>query len=130
MVCFRLVGAVGIHDRCPVHGIYAPTYDYGTIKQPKFSASYRLVGQSSMYANWGRSFQIGSGDGAYRRQPGNLGPSINDGLEAGFKFAPSAVMDGRLAYWEQRASGEVATILGASTLPCLRAPSAIPMAIP
>lgn len=34
-------------------GLYAPTYDYGTIKQPKFSASYRLVGQSSMYANWG-----------------------------------------------------------------------------
>lgn len=93
-------------------GITAPSYDYGTIKQPKFSASYRLAGQSSAYANWGRTFQIGTGDGAYRRQPGNLGPSINDGWEAGFKFAPTAVLDGRLAYWEQRASGEVATILG------------------
>lgn len=99
-----------LHD--VLAGIVAPSYEYGTIKQPKFSASYRVGEQSSVYANWGRTFQIGSGDGAYRRQSGNLGPSINDGWEAGFKFAPSPVVDGRLAYWEQRASGEVATILG------------------
>ena len=36
-------------------GITAPSYDYGTIKQPKFSASYRFAGQSSAYANWGRT---------------------------------------------------------------------------
>ncbi|MBB3827132.1 TonB-dependent receptor [Xanthomonas arboricola] len=99
-----------LHD--VLAGVVAPTYDYGTIKQPKFSASYRVGKQSSVYANWGRTFQVGSGDGAYRRHPGNLGPSINDGWETGFKFAPSAILDGRLAYWEQRASGEVATILG------------------
>lgn len=99
-----------LHD--VLAGSVAPTYDYGTIKQPKFSASYRVGGQSSVYANWGRTFQIGSGDGAYRRQSGDLGPSINDGWETGFKFAPSTLVDGRLAYWEQRASGEVATVLG------------------
>jgi len=99
-----------LHD--VLAGIFAPSYDYGTIKQPKFSASYHVGEQSSVYANWGRTFQIGSGDGAYRRQPGHLWPSINDGWEVGFKFAPSSLVDGRLAYWEQRASGEVATILG------------------
>lgn len=98
------------HDR--MGGTSAPAYDYGLIKQPKFSASYALSSQLTAYANWGRTFQIGSGNGAYRTQPDNVRPSINDGWEAGFKFAPAAWIDGRVAYWEQRASDEVATILG------------------
>ncbi|PPU73441.1 TonB-dependent receptor [Xanthomonas melonis] len=104
-----------LHD--VLAGVYAPIYRYGAIRQPKFSASYRVGEHDSVYANWGRSFQIGSGDGAYRRQSADLGPSINDGWEAGFKFAPSVLLDGRLAYWEQRASGEVATVLGVNGVP-------------
>ncbi|MET0289613.1 MAG: TonB-dependent receptor, partial [Pseudoxanthomonas sp.] len=55
------------HDR--MGGTSAPVYDYGLIKQPKFSASYALSPQLAAYANWGRTFQIGSGNGAYRTQP-------------------------------------------------------------
>ncbi len=93
-------------------GARYPAHDYGLIKQPKFSLAYALSAQASAYANWGRTFQIGSGDGAYRLQRGNLRPSINQGWEAGLKFTPRPWLDGRVAYWQQRASDEVATILG------------------
>jgi len=88
-------------------------YGYGTIRQPKLSASYALGAAWTAYANWGRSFQIGAGDGAYRTTVHDLGPSINTGWEAGLKFVPAAWLSGRVAYWEQRADGEVATVLGA-----------------
>lgn len=90
----------------------APVHDYGLIRQPKFSASYTLSDAVVAYANWGRTFQIGSGNGAYRTQPGTLAPSINEGWEAGLKWSPVAGLQTRLALWEQRASDEVATILG------------------
>ncbi|HHW4677952.1 MAG TPA: TonB-dependent receptor [Xylella sp.] len=89
-----------------------PVYGYGTIQQPKFSVSYDLSHDVTAYANWGRTFQIGSGNGAYRIQTDNLAPSINDGWETGFTFKPWSWANARLAYWQQRASGEVATILG------------------
>ena len=90
----------------------APVYDYGLIKQPKLSVSYDLASTTVAYANWGRTFQIGSGNGAYRTQAGNLLPSINEGWETGLKWAPTLGLQTRVAYWEQRASDEVATILG------------------
>lgn len=93
-------------------GLRYPVYRYGAIRQPKFSASYLLGERTSAYANWGRSFQIGTGNGAYRSARNQLAPSINDGWEAGLKFSPWHWADARLAYWEQRASGEVATVLG------------------
>jgi iron complex outermembrane receptor protein len=93
-------------------GARYPAYAYGAIKQPKLSAVFALTAQTSAYANLGRTFQIGSGNGAYRSQPGNLAPSYNDGWEAGLKFADAKRLDARIAYWEQRASDEVATILG------------------
>ncbi len=93
-------------------GTRAPVYDYGLIRQPKLSVSYDLGSRTVAYANWGRTFQIGSGNGAYRTQPGNLSPSINDGWETGLKWAPVQGLQARIAYWEQRASDEVATILG------------------
>ncbi|WP_434027368.1 TonB-dependent receptor [[Pseudomonas] boreopolis] len=94
------------------NGARYPVYGYGTIRQPKFSAAYRLGETSTAYANWGRSFQIGTGNGAYRTGANDLAPSINTGWEAGLKFRPGPWADARLAYWEQRASGEVATVLG------------------
>ncbi|WP_236512311.1 TonB-dependent receptor [Stenotrophomonas sp. PA-6-5C] len=90
----------------------APVYGYGLIKQPKLSASYDLGATTIAYANWGRTFQIGSGNGAYRAQSGNLSPSINEGWETGLKWTPVQGLQTRLAYWEQRASDEVATVLG------------------
>ncbi|WP_348752601.1 TonB-dependent receptor [uncultured Aquincola sp.] len=92
-------------------------YDYGLVKQPKISVAYTVSPQASVYANWGRSFQIGTGIDAYRTQTRNLSPSINDGWEAGLKFSPLAGLEGRVAYWEQRASGEVARVLGVDGLP-------------
>ncbi len=90
----------------------APIYDYGLIKQPKLSVSYDLSPATVVYANWGRTFQIGSGNGAYRTQSTQLAPSINEGWETGLKWAPIQGLQTRLAYWEQRASDEVATVLG------------------
>ncbi len=98
-------------------GNTSPVHDYGLIKQPKISVAYTFGPQIGTYANWGRTFQIGSGIDAYRTQARNLAPSINDGWEAGVKFTPLAWLDGRLAYWEQRASGEVARVLGVDGLP-------------
>lgn len=90
----------------------APVNDYGLIKQPKFSASYAFNDAVVGYANWGRTFQIGSGNGAYRTQPGSLAPSINEGWEAGLKWSPFVGLQTRVALWEQTASDEVATVLG------------------
>ena len=98
-------------------GTTSPVNDYGTIRQPKISIAYALAPQASVYGNWGRTFQIGTGIDAYRTQARNLGPSINDGWEAGVKFAPLPWLDARVAYWEQRASGEVARVLGVDGLP-------------
>jgi len=53
----------------------APINDYGLVKQPKLSVSYDLAQDVVAYANWGRTFQIGSGNGAYRTQARDLAPS-------------------------------------------------------
>lgn len=83
--------------------------DYGLIKQPKISVVYSPWKQASLYANWGRTFQVGTGAAAYKVPPRDtdLAPSINDGWETGIKFAPADWIDGRVAYWQQEASGEV-----------------------
>ncbi len=98
-------------------GITSPVHDYGTIRQPKISVAYAVRDDVSVYGNWGRTFQIGTGIDAYRTQPRNLAPSINDGWETGVKFQPLPWLDARVAYWEQRASGEVARVLGVDGLP-------------
>lgn len=98
-------------------GSTAPAHDYGLIQQPKISVAYALAPQASAYVNWGRTFQIGTGIDGYRTQTRNLKPSINDGWEAGLKLQPRAGLDARVAYWEQRASGEVARVLGVDGLP-------------
>ncbi len=98
-------------------GAVAPTYDYGSIRQPKISVAYALRDDLSVYGNWGRTFQIGTGIDAYRTQARNLSPSINDGWESGVKFQPLPWLNARVAYWEQRASGEVTRVLGVDGLP-------------
>jgi len=83
--------------------------DYGLIKQPKLSVVYSPLAAASIYANWGRTFQVGTGAAAYKVPPRDtdLAPSINDGWETGIKVMPADWVDGRVAYWQQEASGEV-----------------------
>lgn len=83
--------------------------DYGLIKQPKLSVVYSPWEVASVYANWGRTFQVGTGAAAYKIPPRttDLEPSINEGWETGVKFTPSEWVDGRIAYWQQEATGEV-----------------------
>lgn len=90
-------------------GETASVNDYGTIRQPKIGVVYTPIEALSLYGNWGRTFQVGVGSGAYRlaTQSDDLKPSLNDGWETGIKFRPAAWLDGRLAYWEQKASDEV-----------------------
>ncbi|MFA7822616.1 TonB-dependent receptor [Aeromonas dhakensis] len=90
-------------------GERATVNDYGSIRQPKFSLVYSPWKEASFYANWGRTFQVGVGSGAYKLagQADDLKPSINEGWETGIKFSPVAWLDGRVAYWEQHATDEV-----------------------
>lgn len=91
----------------PSQGTHYGIQDYGVIRQPKFSVVYSPVKEASLYANWGRTFQVGAGAAAYKSNANDLRPSINDGWETGVKFAPAQWVDGRVAVWEQRASDEV-----------------------
>ncbi|WP_110398930.1 TonB-dependent receptor [Sphaerotilus hippei] len=90
-------------------GETADVNDYGTIRQPKLSAVWTLRPEASLYANWGRTFQIGTEAAAYKVPPrtADLKPSINEGWELGVKFAPLPWLDGRLAGWQQTATDEV-----------------------
>ncbi|WP_114395272.1 TonB-dependent receptor [Oleisolibacter albus] len=103
------VDAVGgdHHDRLSGRGY--DVNDYGTIDQPKISAALTPVDGVVVYGNWGRSFQIGVGSGAYKIPPRttDLAASVNEGWETGVKLSPGRWLETRLAYWEQTASGEV-----------------------
>lgn len=92
-----------------LNGLQYPINDYGLVRQPKFSVVYAPVPEHSVYANWGRSFQVGVGAAAYKVPPRttDLAPSINQGWELGWKFKPVAWLEGRLAVWTQTASNEV-----------------------
>jgi len=80
---------------------------YGTIGQPKLSLVYTAAPGWNLYANAGRTFQVGVGTAAYKvNQTEDLRPSINDGWEFGMKFNPLPWLDGRVAAWEQTASNE------------------------
>jgi iron complex outermembrane receptor protein len=92
-----------------LNGSKAPINDYGAISQPKLAVAIKPVKGVTIYGNWGRSFQIGVGSGAYLIAPLviNLAPSINEGWEAGIKIAPTAAFEARVALWQQTASGEI-----------------------
>ena len=100
----RLGGS--FHNR--LAGSSAPINDYGDIVQPKLSAVWSPSAGQSVYANWGRSFQVGSGAALFKvTHSEDLAPSINDGWELGWKFSRGEDLGGRVALWEQRASNEV-----------------------
>lgn len=97
------------HFRNGLNGTTAPINDYGAISQPKLSVSVTPAQGFTLYGNYGKSFQIGLASGAYLIPPRttNLDPSINEGWEFGLKYAPSVAFEGRLAAWEQTATGEI-----------------------
>lgn len=82
--------------------------DYGSIKQPKLSVALTPAQGITAYANWGKTFQIGTESGAYLIAPRlvDLAPSINEGWEAGIKLKRGPV-EGRIAAWRQTATGEI-----------------------
>lgn len=92
---------------------------YGWIHQPKLSAVYGLTDSASVYANWGRTFQVltGSRAPAYVTSAGQreFSPSINTGTELGVKFKPTSLTDMRLAVWRQDATDEVANMPSTGT---------------
>lgn len=91
-------------------GTTAPINDYGAIKQPKLSVAILPADGVTLYGNWGKTFQIGLGSGAYLIPPRqvDLAPSINEGWELGVKYQLEQNVEARLAYWEQSATGEIA----------------------
>ncbi|OEU77833.1 MAG: hypothetical protein BA865_03995 [Desulfobacterales bacterium S5133MH4] len=88
--------------------------DYGEIWQPKIGAVVTPVPGYNLYANWGRTFQIGAESMRFgERSNGDLFDdrdvdySKNDGWEAGIKVSPVKWLAARLSYWEQDAKDEV-----------------------
>ena len=91
--------------------------DYGWINQPKISVVYNLNPVNSLYANWGKTFQLLTG-GAYTSGPyasSLTSPSVNTGEELGYKFNNGQGIDGRIAVWQQSAPDEVANLAAAGT---------------
>ncbi|WP_018411598.1 TonB-dependent receptor [Methyloversatilis thermotolerans] len=99
-------------------GVSAPLQDYGWIEQPKLSVVYSPASSVSVYANWGRTFQVltGSRNPAYLT-PGqsDFKPSINTGKEIGVKLTPDERTDMRIALWQQDATDEVANMPSTGT---------------
>ncbi len=85
--------------------VTTPIIDYGTVWQPKLGAVFTPVAGWSAYANFGRSFQIGTGLASYSSKP--LDPSVNDGWEVGVITAPAAWLTVRGGVWRQTATDEV-----------------------
>lgn len=99
-------------------GVNASLQDYGWIQQPKLSVVYGVAEDVSLYANWGRTFQIltGSTAPAYMTQgQASFDPSMNTGKEVGIKYTPFMGTEARLAVWEQEATDEVANMPSTGT---------------
>jgi len=86
-------------------GARLPVIGYGTIWQPKLGALATMREGVNLYANYGRSFQVGVGAAAFSTQP--LGYSTNDGWEGGVRLAPTNWLTTRVGVWGQDASDEL-----------------------
>lgn len=88
--------------------------DYDEIWQPKIGAVVTPYPGYNLYANWGRSFQIGAESLRFGQtskdvpfDDRNVDYSKNDGWEAGIKVSPVKWLAFRASYWEQDADDEV-----------------------
>lgn len=96
------------------YGAYALN-DYGTISQPKIGMTITPIEGYSLYGNWGRTFQVGLGQATFLgRNQSNTGPSLNDGWEVGVKLKPADWIEGRVAYWSQKATNEISRDLASA----------------
>ncbi|MCS4312451.1 iron complex outermembrane receptor protein [Pseudomonas sp. BIGb0381] len=92
--------------------------DYGWIEQPKLSVVYSINQDIDVYANWGRTFQIltGNADPGYLiNGASHYEPSINTGKEVGIKYRPFAGTETRVAVWQQDATDEVSNMPATGT---------------
>jgi iron complex outermembrane recepter protein len=82
---------------------------YRNIEQPKLGVAITPLDAITLYANWGRTYQIGLASGAYLIPPRvrDIDASINEGWELGLRYAPGERLEARIALWQQKASGEV-----------------------
>lgn len=92
-----------------LNGRAYPVNDYGTISQPKLSVAVEPVAGVTAYGNYGRTFQIGAGSGAFIVPPRarDVAPSINEGYEAGVRLSRGRWLTARAALWQQTANGEL-----------------------
>ncbi|MBW6526166.1 TonB-dependent receptor [Sphingomonas sp. RHCKR7] len=92
-----------------LNGRRYPVNDYGTISQPKLSIAVEPVAGVTAYGNYGRTFQIGAGSGAFIVPPRarDVAASINEGYEAGVRLARGRWLTARAALWQQTATGEL-----------------------
>lgn len=90
-------------------GSTAPINNYATISQPKLSVAIVPAHGVTVYGNYGRTFQIGVGSGAYLIPPRltDVAASINEGFEGGVKLTRGRWLEARIALWQQMASGEL-----------------------
>ena len=96
-----------------VNNVKANMINYGNIWQPKIGTVITPIHGYNLYANWGRTFQVGADnmryaiktDGTLLNQ--DIDYSKNDGWEAGIKLSPVEWLAARLSYWEQKATDEV-----------------------
>ncbi|TCP35053.1 TonB-dependent receptor [Sphingomonas sp. BK235] len=92
-----------------LNGRAYPVNAYGTISQPKLSVAVEPLAGVTAYGNYGRTFQIGAGSGAFIVPPRvrDVAASINEGYEAGVRLARGRWLTARLAVWQQTATGEL-----------------------
>ena len=114
----RLTGALRLdrvdgHFEDKVAGHRSDMLSYGNIWQPKIGAVITPYAGYNIYANWGRSFQLGAESMRFGQKSNgsffdrSLDYSENDGWEAGVKISPVRWFSARLSYWEQKATDEV-----------------------
>lgn len=91
-----------------VNGQTRSINDYGTLTQPTLGLQYELSDHLGLFANLGRTHQIGNGIGAYALPGRDVDASRNDGAEIGLRMSPVEKIDLRFSVWQQHASNELA----------------------
>ncbi len=87
--------------------------DFGIIWQPKIGAIITPITGYSLYANWGRTFQLPSENERFAQTSkggditGDISYSRNDGWEIGTRISPAAKITMRFTYWQMVRSNEL-----------------------
>jgi len=81
--------------------------DYGNLTQPAAGLNYQATPSLSLFANWGKTYQIGNGISAYALPGKDVDASENTGSEIGFQLTPQIPFELRFSLWQQNASDEL-----------------------